>query len=157
MRWSDCRSWHSRLLTGTKRMVGRLAASKIACASVASFLEPRTNGSHEEPSIKQRFSGCHPQVSSGLSAASQVRARLHHAPSPERAEAHMRSPWATAAPSSRILRAGLRKTGPFLTPAAEAIPYVGPSTWIRQGRSGLGGTPHPGISVASGGLHRGAL
>src|ERR687897_2015867 len=89
--------------------------------------------------------------------ASQVRARLHYAPSSERAEAHMRSPWATAAPSSRILRAGLRKTGPFLTPAAEAIPYVGPSTWIRQGRSSLSGMPHPGILVASGALHRGTL
>src|SRR3712207_6811389 len=69
----------------------------------------------------------------------------------------MRSPWTTAAPSSRILRAGLRKTGPFLTPAAEAIPYVGPSTWIHRGRSGLSGMRHPGILVASGALHRGAL
>src|SRR3954469_24327835 len=44
MRWSDCRSWHLRLFTGTKRIVGRPAASKIACASVASFLDPRTKG-----------------------------------------------------------------------------------------------------------------
>ena len=32
------------LFTGTNRMVGRIAASKIASASVASFLDPLTKG-----------------------------------------------------------------------------------------------------------------
>ena len=40
---------------------------------------------------------------------------------------------ASAAPSSRILRAGLKRTRPFLTAAVQAIPYAGSSTWIRQG------------------------
>jgi hypothetical protein len=49
MRWSDCRSWHLRLFTGTNCIVGRPAASKIACASVASFLDPRTKGLTKKP------------------------------------------------------------------------------------------------------------
>jgi hypothetical protein len=42
MRWRDCRSWDVRLFTGTKCIVNQPAASKIA--SVASFLDPRTEG-----------------------------------------------------------------------------------------------------------------
>jgi hypothetical protein len=38
-----------------------------------------------------------------------------------------------AALTSRVLRAGLGRTAPFLTTAGQARPYAGSSTRIRQG------------------------
>ena len=42
-----------KTFTGTNRIGGRSAASKIACASGASFLEPRTKGLTKKALIKR--------------------------------------------------------------------------------------------------------
>ena len=57
----------------------------------------------------------------------------------EHDQPHIRSPpVAAAAPTSRLRRAGLRKTRPFLKTAFQAKRRSGSSTWIRQDRSDPG-------------------
>src|ERR1700690_325953 len=45
---------------------------------------------------------------------------------------HIRSPFATAPPTSRLRRAGLRKTRTFLENGVQATDCFGSSTWIGQ-------------------------
>lgn len=104
-------------------MVGRLIASHGPSASAASFLPRLTYGSHEEDWIKFfqviRFSNIFSDLGPNPFCGTRV--------SDLRAQAHIRLPMMSAAPSFRILRTGFGRTGPFLTSACEAIPYAGSS------------------------------
>ena len=64
----------------------------------------------------------------------------------EHDQPHIRSPFATAAPTSRLRRARLRKTRTILENGVLAMAYFGSSTWIRQdyscpGDYGIGSEP----------------
>ena len=68
----------------------------------------------------------------GLSPIKRTRLVFEHD------QTHIRSPFATAAPISRLRRARLRRTRPFFKSAVQAIPDFGSSTWIRQDFFGPG-------------------
>ena len=52
---------------------------------------------------------------------------------PRQNQPHIRSPFAMAAPTSRLRRAGLQEDGePFSKTAFQATACFGSSTWIRQ-------------------------
>ena len=53
-------------------------------------------------------------------------------PVSEHDQPHIRSPLKTAAPKSRLRRAGLRRAKPFFEAAFQAMAIVGSSTRIRQ-------------------------
>ena len=74
----------------------------------------------------------------------------------EHDQPHIRSPLETAAPTSRLRRAGLRRTKPFFQSAFQAMDYLGSSTRIRQNRSGPGRFANL-IGGGSGDLHHGSL
>src|SRR5512144_1957750 len=57
-------------------------------------------------------------------------------PVAEHDQPHIRSPLKTAAPISRLRRAGLGETKPFLLTVFQAIDWCGSPTWIGQDRSG---------------------
>jgi hypothetical protein len=53
-------------------------------------------------------------------------------PVSEHDQPHIRSPFMTAAPTSRLRRARLRKTRTILESGVQAMACFGSSTWIRQ-------------------------
>jgi hypothetical protein len=69
--------------------------------------------SHGEAWVKGRVQSRMSRTPAGV-AVSKVRARLHNLVVSAPDQPHIRSPFATAAPTSRLRRAGLRKTRTFL-------------------------------------------
>jgi hypothetical protein len=69
--------------------------------------------SHGEARVKGRVQSRMSRTPAGV-AVSKVRARLHNLVVSAPDQPHIRSPFATAAPTSRLRRAGLRKTRTFL-------------------------------------------
>ena len=69
--------------------------------------------SHGEAWVKGRVQSRMSRTPPGVSV-SKVRARLHNLVVSAPDQPHIRSPFATAAPISRLRRAGLRKTRTFL-------------------------------------------
>jgi hypothetical protein len=68
--------------------------------------------SHGEAWVKGRVQSRMSRTPAGI-AVSKVRARLHNLVVSAPDQPHIRSPFATAAPTSRLRRAGLRRREPF--------------------------------------------
>src|SRR5713226_438255 len=87
----------------------------------------------------------------GLSPSNMTRLVSEHD------QTHIRSPFETAAPISRLRRARLRKTRPFFKSVVQAIPDFGSSAWIRQDLIGSWKITEFGHCVLSSDLHHGAV